>query len=169
MTHRLITVALASLAITLPAAAQSVASITAPDYRPALVVYEGIRDEPYRDRNGSWVVGIGHSLTANRERVKPRYTRDEIAAFYDHDLATALRSARLLVKGFDEMPDGVKEVCVHLIFTCGPSGFARFKDFRFCIEHSMWHSAASRLKDSRWARQVSRPRRDWALDLLERL
>lgn len=151
------------------ASGQSPAALTSPDYRVNLVRFEGVRTKPYRDKGGGWTVGVGHSLTAHRDRVKPRYTLDEIRDFYDRDLAAALRAARELVAGFDELPEPARELTVHLIWTCGPTGFARFKDLRFCLSHRMWNSARVQLLNSRWINQVQRSRAEWALNALDSL
>ena len=151
-----------------PVAAQP-ASLTSPDYRASLVRFEGVRLKPYREKSGNWSVGIGHNLTAHRESVKPSYTPNEIALFFDRDLAAALRAARLLVKDFDDLPNPAKEVVIHLIFQTGPAGFARFKRLRFALEKGAWESAATELWDSRWFRQTPAPRANWALRSLQSL
>lgn len=132
-------------------------------YRANLVKFEGVKSKPYRDAGNSWAVGIGHNLTANHEAVKPRYTTEEIYAFYHRDLANALRAARLLVTDFDTLPNPAKEVVIHLIFQTGPTGFARFKNLRFALGRRAYNAAAAELWDSKWFRQTPAPRANWAL------
>lgn len=151
-----------------PVAAQP-ASLTSPDYRASLVRFEGVRLKPYKERSGSWSVGIGHNLTARREPVKSSYTPNEVALFFDRDLAAALRAARLLVKGFDDLPNPAKEVVVHLIFQCGPTGFAKFKGLRFALSRRTFNAAAAELWDSKWFRQTPASRANWALRSLRSL
>lgn len=152
-----------------PLVAQPPKALTNPDYRKSLVLFEGVRLKPYREKNGDWTVGIGHNLTAHRETVKPSYSKDEVSAFFNRDLAASLRAARQLVEGFDELPDPAKEVVVHLIFQTGPTGFSRFKNFRLSISKRMWNSAATELWDSQWFRQTPAPRANWALRNLQSL
>lgn len=132
-------------------------------YRANLVRFEGIKSKPYRDAGNGWTVGIGHSITANHEAIKPRYTDEEIDAFYHRDLANALRAARLLVVDFDTLPNPAKEVVIHLIFQCGPTGFSRFKNLRFALSRRAFNASAAELWDSRWFRQTPAPRANWAL------
>ena len=155
----------------LPAVAQPAPprSLTAPDYRKSLIQFEGVRLKPYREANGDWTVGIGHNLSARREKVKPSYTQNEIALFFDRDLAAALRAARALVDNFDDLPDPAKEVVIHLIFQCGPTGFSRFKNLRRALDRGAWNAAATELWDSRWFRQTPAPRANWALRSLQSL
>lgn len=147
----------------------SVTAQTSPDYYASLARFEGVRLTPYREKNGDWSVGIGHNLTAHRQPVKPRYTQDGIRDFFDRDLAAALRAARVLVKGFDDLPNPAKEVVVHLIFQCGPTGFARFKALRLALSKGAWNAAATELWDSKWFRQTPAPRANWALNNLQSL
>lgn len=156
-------------ALVLPPAIAQPASLTSPDYRASLARFEGVRKTPYREKNGNWSVGIGHNLTAHREPVKSSYTSNEITLLFDRDLAAALRAARLLVNGFDDLPNPAKEVVVHLIFQCGPTGFAKFKELRFALSRRAFNAAATELWDSKWFRQTPASRANWALRSLRSL
>lgn len=138
-------------------------------YRANLVRFEGIKSKPYRDAGNGWTVGIGHSITANHEEIKPRYTDEEIDAFYHRDLTNALRAARLLIEDFDTLPNPAKEVVIHLIFQTGPTGFSRFKNLRFALSRRAYNAAAAELWDSKWFRQTPAARANWALRNLQSL
>ncbi len=140
------------------------------DYRASLTQWEGLRLKPYRDPIlRDWIVGVGHSLTAHHQAVKPLYTRDEVSDLFDHDLADALHAARRLVVGFDEMPDGARLVTIHLIWSCGAVGFERFVNLRRALSKGAFNAASVELATSKWARQVSPFRRDFCVYTLNRL
>ncbi len=131
-----------------------------------LAQWEGWRLTPYRDGKTGWSVGLGHSLTAHAEPVKPHYTDAECRALYSRDLETARRGCRAAFKRFDDLPAEVQLVCLGLAWTCGNEGLMRFKQFRFAIDHRAWNAAATELSLSRWRYQVSRDRYEAAIHTL---
>lgn len=135
-------------------------------YEPSLRAHEGYRTSPYQEANGSWVVGIGHSLTANRQVPKHSYTQAEISAFYASDLRIALSAARRSVEGFDGLPEGVRIALVHIAWTCGPTGLHRWVNLRRTLRYHAYDLAAAELRSSLWARQVSPKRLEYCYGLL---
>lgn len=127
--------------------------------------FEGYRTVPYRD-GPSWSVGVGHNLSAHREPVKARYTDVEIRRFLLADTAAALDACRLGVTGFDDLPVEVQLVCIDLAFTTGSTGFQRWGNLRLALGRRAYSSAAIELTLSRWWRQVSAERANWALRAL---
>lgn len=142
------------------AAAPSLAAI-----RESLIAFEGYRAVPYRDA-GSWSVGAGHNLTAHGQHPKARYSRVEIEGFLMQDIAAAIDAARKGVARFDELPDQVQLVCIHIAFTCGRTGFERWTNLRRALSYRAYASATTELADSRWRNQVSATRFNWALRIL---
>lgn len=134
----------------------------------SLLVHEGFRSSPYRDPGPRkhWIVGLGHNLTANRQTRKASYTRDELMAFFDRDLAAALRGLRRDVPDFDGLPEDVQLVCLHLIWGVGPTGFSRFVNFRRALRHRFFNLAATEVALSKWHSQVSPERANWAVRTL---
>lgn len=160
----LVLLALAALAAPLCAD-----TLTAPDYRASLIRFEGVKTTPYKEKDGSWSVGIGHNLSAHSQQVKPSYTRDEISDFFDRDLAAATRAARALIQGFDDLPDAAKDVAINIIWGVGPTGFQSFRNLRLALSKRAYLAATVELVDSRWAKQVSKDRLDWAVKRLQSL
>lgn len=134
--------------------------------RESLITFEGYRAVPYRDA-GSWAVGVGHNLSANGQHPKARYSRVEIERFLMQDIAWSIDAARKGVDRFDELPDQVQLLCIHLAFTCGRTGFDRWVNLRRAIGYRAYSAAATELADSRWRKQVSATRFNWALRILQ--
>ncbi len=130
-----------------------------------LVRWEGHRLVPYRDQDG-WSVGVGHALTMHGEPVKRIYTRAEVYQLFLRDLAVSKEACRVGVRDFDDLPEEVQLIALQVAWTCGPSGFARFKDFRFCLSNRAYYAAATQLYLSRWYRQVSPARANAAITTL---
>jgi len=110
--------------------------------------------------NGYISCGIGHNLTAGRNRysiqykVGQYYTPHQIEAYFRDDLINALYFARKGIWNFDNLPDEAKFVTISLIWTVGGEGFMKFKNFRLAMSRKMYNLAAMELKDSRWAKQL---------------
>ncbi len=130
-----------------------------------LVRWEGHRLVPYQDQDG-WSVGVGHALTQHGEPVKRLYTRAEVRALFIHDLAVSLEACRAGVKGFDDLPEAVRLVCLNVVWSVGPAGFMAFKDFRFALSRRAFYASATALYLSRWYHQTSPARANWAIATL---
>lgn len=136
------------------------------DYRHALVAFEGYRNAPYTDSDGSLTVGIGHSLRG--VTAKPHYSSTEIEQFYVHDLAVSLEAARRFLPHFDAYPLDVREVVLSLAFSCGPTGLSRFRDLRLSLIHHSYVLATNAIGTSKWFQQVSPSRANWAIHVMQR-
>ncbi len=130
-----------------------------------MVRWEGHRLIPYRDQDG-WSVGVGHALTMHGEPVKRAYSRTEVRQLFLRDLAVSLEACRSGVKNFDSLPEDVQLIALSVAWTCGPTGFRQFKDFRFALSHRTYYAAATTLYLSRWYRQVAPSRANWCVTTL---
>lgn len=141
--------------------------ITLPGHSSAylhLSHWEGYRLTAYPDRNGTWSVGVGHSLGVRPRRMT--YTAAEVQALFNHDLAIALATARECVERFDELPEQVRNVTLGLIWCCGPSGFRAWHGFILALRYRAWNGAAVELTRSRWWQEVSAERANAYLRIL---
>ncbi len=130
-----------------------------------LVRWEGHKLIPYRDADG-WSVGVGHALTRHGEPVKRVYTRAEVRTLFYHDLAVSLEACRAGVRDFDLLPEEVQLIALNVAWGVGPEGFMRFKGFRFALGRRTYNAAATELFLSKWYRQVSPSRANWAINAL---
>jgi GH24 family phage-related lysozyme (muramidase) len=134
-----------------------------------LLKFEGLRLTPYQEKGGSdWIVGIGHNLSARRQKVRA-YSNREVYQFFQSDYAEMVKAARRLVVDFDELPEPAQLVVINLLWSVGPAGFAKFKNFRLALKYRAFNHARIELIDSKWASQVQPERLDWAVKSLEKL
>lgn len=148
-----------------PLAAEPVSSVAIRDH---LIRWEGYRLSPYRDGPG-WSVGVGHSITANAERRKARYTAAEVERLLWADVSWALDAARQGIRDFDDLPPQVQLIALGVAFGTGRTGFHRFQSFRLALSRRAYNAAAHELAHSRWATQVSPERRTHYVNTLLRL
>ncbi len=125
---------------------------TTEEYRTYLRTWEGETYAPVHKAR-EVTVGIGHNLLANHQTVQPFYTQHEVDTFFVHDLAVALEAARRGVVGFDQLPKDARLVVIDVIWTCGPTGFMRFKAFRHSMSDRFYRGAAVELIDSVWFKE----------------
>lgn len=131
----------------------------------AMVTWEGHRLVPYKDRDG-WSVGVGHALTMHGEPVRRAYTRAEVYQLFLHDFAVSQEVCRAGVRDFDGLPEEVQLVALSVAWTCGPTGFMAFRDFRRALSRRAWTASATALYLSRWYGQVSPARANAAIATL---
>lgn len=115
---------------------------------------EGYRHIPYTLDSQNVIVGVGHNLTANNEKIKDYYTTREIAAFFRQDLAKALKAARKGIRDFDAIADDAQIVVIGLIWSVGEKGFMDFVKFRQALSNREYMQAAFELYNSKWYYQV---------------
>jgi len=121
-------------------------------YRTKLLVkrHEGLRLKPYKDTVGKLTIGYGRNL----EDVG--ITLEEAELMLEHDLDRALKDAREVIAGFDELDEVRQAVLVDMAFNLGRAGLAGFRNMRAALALGDFERAASEMLDSLWARQVGR-------------
>lgn len=150
-------------------ASVAAAPVTLSQIRAHLTQWEGYSLVPYRDGVNSWSVGVGHSLSANCEPVKARYSPAEVESLLLRDIAWSLDACRQGIRAFDELPERVQLVAIGVAFGVGRTGFDRFRSFRLGLSMRAFNGAAHELATSRWATQVSPQRRQHYVQTLLRL
>ena len=152
-------------ALSTPAQTQASNQSPSDDYLPSLLVYEGSRLVPYVDNGRQWTVGIGHRLTgAGIRPPKEHYTTAEVTQFYSEDLESTLAFLRRDEPDFDRLPFGVRLTMVHLVWTCGQTGYIGWIKFRAAIRARDYRLAARELFWSRWWTQVGPMRGNYLYD-----
>lgn len=80
---------------------------------------------------------------------------DEMELLAEADIERArINAVSLFNADFDEFPDFVQEVIVHVIFNLGIGTFLKFKNAIAAFKDGDWNKAADELLDSRAARQT---------------
>lgn len=141
-------------------------AIQFPSIEASIKHWERLRFAPYTEENGSVTVGIGHSLSANRERPKLSYSRAQIDRYFAADVANATRICRIGINEFDKLPLQVRAVAINIAYQVGPTGFMQFKNFRYALSCRLYEMAAGTLKVSRWYGETNSARTHWAIDTL---
>ncbi len=152
---RLVSLAVILWLILRGATAATAAPVSVASIRSHLVEHEGYRLLPYRDGPNGYSVGIGHSLTANAEPIKPRYTAAEVERYLMADVSWSIDACRAGITGFDDLPHQIQLVAIGVAFTTGRAGFQRFTGFRRALSWRAYDLAANQLGNSRWHAQVS--------------
>ncbi len=146
-------VALFALLVSQLAAAPSIAAV-----RAHLIEWEGYRTTPYRDGLNGYSVGIGHNLTVHQETPRAHYSAIQIERLFLRDYSIALDAIRAAIPDFDNLPKDAQLVLIGVVWGTGPTGFARFKDLIFSVNHKAWNAAHNALYWSKWRVQVGEKR-----------
>lgn len=139
------------------------AAIDINHFKAWLIQWEGYHTEVYKDPgSGHRIIGIGHNLDTGtpwyKKLIGLDYTKNEIDQFFIADLNVALAAARKGIQNFDNLPRDAQYVTLSLIWSCGPSGFMKFKDFRNSLKRRHFVLASTALRDSLWFKQVQKRR-----------
>jgi len=115
-----------------------------------LSVDEGRRSRIYLDtaKPPKWTGGVGRNLTDRG------FSEDEIDLMLSNDINLAVKDARQLVPGFDNLDDVRQEVIANMSFNLGYSRLAGFKKFLAAVNASEFAEASLEMLDSTWATQV---------------
>lgn len=113
-----------------------------------LEIDEGKRPHIYLDTVGKWTGGIGRNLSDRA------FSEDEIQLMLSNDITQAIRDARQLVPGYDQLDDVRQEVLINMSFNLGYTRLAGFKKFLAAVNASEFSEASLEMLDSKWAKQV---------------
>lgn len=113
-----------------------------------LEIDEGKRSKMYQDTVGKWTAGVGRNLSDRA------FSEDEIQLMLSNDIDLAMKDARQLVPGFDNLDDVRQEVLANMALNLGYSRLAGFKKFLAAVNTSEFAEASIEMLDSKWAQQV---------------
>ena len=109
---------------------------------------EGKRAKMYQDTVGKWTAGVGRNLSDRA------FSEDEIQLMLSNDIDLAVKDARQLVPGFDQLNDARQEVLANMSLNLGYTRLAGFKKFLAAVNASEFAEASLEMLDSKWAQQV---------------
>jgi lysozyme len=122
-----------------------------------LVAEEGFKETPYYCTEGFPTIGIGFRI-GNKGDPLPqgrRMTLEEAQAALRYKIkvnVTALE--RQLPVAWSKCNLERKATLISMVFQLGLQGFLGFRNTIAALERAEWHSVASNMLDSRWARQT---------------
>ncbi len=122
--------------------------------------HEGCRLSPYRDTEGVWTIGYGHTdgITADYGPI----SQAQADRWLVEDAHIALADAKIVVKSFNELDDVRKGVLVNMAFNLGRKRLQGFRKTLAAIEAKQFNVAALEMLDSKWAVQVGQRARELA-------
>ncbi len=110
---------------------------------------EGYRQYVYSDHLGLETIGIGRCIAPDTLGI----TEEEALYLLKNDVARSIAEARTL-SWFDDQPEGIQEIVVHLIFWMGFPRYKLFKKMNLALAQADYEIAALELLDSNLAQQV---------------
>lgn len=112
-----------------------------------LTRHEGFKMKPYRDTVGKLTIGIGHNLDDRG------LSSQVIDMIFEEDMAEAEKTARQIVKSFDDLNEARQAAILDMAFNMGFK-LAEFKKTIAAIEDKDFDTAANEMLRSLWAQQV---------------
>lgn len=113
--------------------------------------HEGCRLKSYKDTEGIWTIGYGHTKGVYEGM---QITQKQADEWLLADTILALNIARKVVKGFNNLSPVRKGVMINMAFNLGEPRLRGFRKTLALIEVSRWQEAALEMLDSKWATQV---------------
>ncbi len=116
-----------------------------------LTTHEGLRLKFYHCPAGKLTIGIGRNLEDKGISEK------EAVMFLENDIEECIEDLeKVVLQGFDLLPEAVQLVLVDMRFNLGPNRFRHFKKMIAAVKNQDFDKAAAEMKNSRWYRQVGR-------------
>lgn len=113
-----------------------------------LEIDEGKRSRMYLDTVGKWTAGVGRNLSDRA------FSDGEIQLMLSNDINLAVKDARQLIPGFDNLDDVRQEVIANMSFNLGFARLSGFRKFVAAVNASEFSEAATEMLNSKWATQV---------------
>ena len=123
----------------------------------ALLEDEGVRDKKYRDTEGVWTIGVGHTgpeVDALAEEEKASI--ESIVHWLLRDVRKAYDGAVRVIPNLDQYSSPRKAVVVMMVFNLGETGFRKFRKTIQYLKTYQWVRAGFEMLDSKWATQVGK-------------
>lgn len=114
-----------------------------------LIMDEGIRYKPYKDKLGKLTIGVGH-LVLSHEKFG-ELTPSEVLNLLrkDYDIARRHVSNKYSWANHD-----AQLVLTNMVFQMGPTGVSKFENMLSALKVEDYELAALEMMDSKWSRQT---------------
>tara|TARA_R100001126_G_scaffold54094_1_gene30618 strand:+ start:186 stop:623 length:438 start_codon:yes stop_codon:yes gene_type:complete len=118
--------------------------------------HEGYRNKVYLDTLGKRTVGVGHLCVEDFWEDDKEYDEKFLMTILEHDLQTAIKSAKQLIKEFgcDDIDEQAEEILIEMVFQLGKTGVSKFKNMWKALAERNYIGASYEMLDSRWAKQT---------------
>lgn len=120
--------------------------------RADLLRHEGKRNESYKDTEGVWTNGVGHTgADVYPNQVVSDY---QVYKWLEEDTKKAEKDASSLFKNYDKLSPVRRGVLVNMAFNLGKTRLSKFKKMIAAVEAEDFDTAALEMMDSKWFSQV---------------
>lgn len=120
--------------------------------REELKADEGLRLKAYKDSRGFWTIGYGHFL-GNTPCIK-EIELCGAEQLFEEDFQEAITDTKKVVPFFDALDGPRKGALVNMCFNMGAKALSEFHGTLAALDEGDWDTAALRVMNSRYARQV---------------
>lgn len=114
--------------------------------------HEGCRLKPYKDTEGVWTIGYGHT-GKDIHSATPAISMEQASKWLAEDITEAIAVAKTIAPVYRELDSVRKAVLINMAFNLGYR-LKGFKKFLAALEVRDYSRAALEMLDSKWARQV---------------
>nr|NDG05798.1 hypothetical protein [Oxalobacteraceae bacterium] len=127
------------------------------DIKKMIIQHEGIRNQPYKDSEGLWTVGIGHligdgkTLPAEWNRT---FSNEEVMALFEKDYKHHKSAAESNTPNFRDMTSLGQAAFTDLTFNMGYNWLSKWTNTKKAVESKNNEAIASGLENSLWYKQV---------------
>ena len=130
---------------------------------------EGRKNAVYKDTKGHPTVGVGFNLDRgdsksickqlgiNYKQLRSghvKLTDAQVDEILEHDIATAMATARKLVPNFNDQPLKMQAVLTDMSFNMGEGTLSDFGRFLTAVENKDYNTAIKSMRHSEWYHQV---------------
>lgn len=145
--------------------------LTFDDIKDLIQTHEGVRPHVYLDSRGIPTVGIGFNLmrpdakdmllrvNANYDNIKngtDDLNAQQIKKLFEMCMQIAYKDVKQYMPSFDNLPRNIKLGLLDMSFNLGYGRLSKFVKTKQFIASGDYRSAASELKNSKWATQVGK-------------
>jgi lysozyme len=113
---------------------------------------EGCRLEAYKDSEGIWTIGYGHTPAKEGQSITP----EQAGELLDDDFGKSVVDAEAVCAAFSGLDGPRKGVLVNMAFNLGRKRLSGFRKFLEAVNVGEYEVAAHEMLDSKWAKQVGK-------------
>ena len=145
--------------------------LTFDDIKDLIQAHEGVRPHGYLDSRGIPTIGLGFNLlipdakdllarvNANDDNIKngtDDLNKEQIKKLFEMCMQIAYKDVKQYIPSFDNLPRNIKLGLLDMSFNLGYGRLSKFVKTKQFITSGDYKSAASELKNSKWATQVGK-------------
>jgi lysozyme len=142
-----------------------------------LILEEGMKLSPYKDKLGFLSIGVGRCLDTNpltdeelsrigHDCRSSSITQEQAIYLLNNDINSTRNTLTHTIPWWSDLDEIRARVIIDLAFNMGVAGLLKFVHMLEALRSGLWMRAANELSDSMWASQVQHSRRDRLVNML---